>query len=195
MNREPARSSKIAETKYWISDLCLTLRERDEIVKNKTLTSWHIEAVNMIARNQFPNIQGFQLTEKVPQYIAKEERWDIGAVMNPVEGPACKIHHSDRDRWVISFLVDNTIYLFDSLGNERNESSIFTHSLRLQLAITYGGKSSSLNIIIPDTHRQNKSIDCGRFAIAHLSEFCINNQIMPNVIFDTKYESTPLALF
>ena len=105
--------------------------------------------------------------------------------MNPVEGQACQIHHTDRDHWVISFLVDNTIYLFDSLGNERNESSILTHSLRLQLAIIYGGKSSSLDIIISGTHRRNNSIDCGLFAIAHLLEFCINNQTMPNVIFDT----------
>ena len=115
MNSEPARSSESAETnEYWISDLCLTLREREEMVKNKTLTSWHMEAVNMVARNQFPNIQGFQLTEKVPQYIAMEEPWNIGAVINPVEAPACKIYHTDRDHWVISFLVDNTIYLFDS---------------------------------------------------------------------------------
>ena len=178
MNSEPARSSKSAETnEYWISDLCLTLREREEIGKNKTPTSWHMEAVNMIARNQFPNIQGFQLTEKVPQNIAKEERWNIGAVMSPVEGPACQIHHTDRDHWVISFLVDDAIYFFDSWGNERNESSILTHSLRLQLAFIYGGKSSSLNIIIPNSHRRNNSIDCSPFAIAHLSEFCIKTKL------------------
>ena len=86
MNSEPARSSESAETnEYWITALCLTLREREVIVKNKPLTSWHMEAVNMIASNQFPNIQGFQLTEKVPQYIAKKEHWTIGAVINPVE--------------------------------------------------------------------------------------------------------------
>ena len=39
--------------------------------------------------------------------------------------------------------------------------------------------------IVPDTHRQNNSTDCGLFAFAHLAEFCFNNELVPNVIFDT----------
>ena len=80
---------------------------------------------------------------------------------------------------------DNNIFVFDSLGNERPDNNILTDSLKLQLASVYGGAKQSLQITVPDTHRQSNGVDCGLYAIAHLVEFCLHERPMPNVIFDT----------
>ena len=90
-------------------------------------------AVNILARNQYPNIQGLQLCEKIPEYIKTERRWHAGTVMDPVTGLACQIHHTHADHWVISFLDSGLIYLFDSLGTDRplRISSLEVHKCNL----------------------------------------------------------------
>ena len=154
-----------------------------------------MEAVNIISREQFSNIHGFQLTEKVPNYIKTETRWNVYSVMNSVSSPACQIHHTSADHWVVSF-KDNeeNIFVFDSLGNERSDDNILTDSLKLQLAVVYGGSKQSLHITVPDTHRQSNGVDCGLYAIAHLTEFCFQGKPMPNVIFDTAKMRSHLVL-
>lgn len=100
--------------------------------------------------------------------------------------PACQIHHTNSDHWVVSFQEnENNIYVFDSIWNERSDNNILTDSLKLQLASVYGGSKQSLHITVPDTHRQNNGVDCGLYAIAHLVEFCVHGRPMPNIIFDT----------
>ena len=175
------------ETEHpWIPTLSLSLTDKYLLLHNKKLNSNHMEAVNIITRKQFPNIQSLQLTEKVPTFIKAEGRWHAGTVMDPVTAPAGQILHTHSDHWVVSFLEkDNKIYVFDSLGTERPESCILTPGLQIQLAILYGKDKKSLDIIFPDTQRQNNSTDCGLFAIAHLLEFCMKQKTCPNVIFDT----------
>ena len=169
----------------WVKPLSLYNSDKFLILNNKKLTSDHMEAVNILARKQFQNIKGLQLTVKVPEYIKAEKRWHAGTVMNPVTGLACQIHHTSTDHWVASFQENDEIFLFDSLGTDRPLKSILTPSLQIQLAILYGKDKSSLNVILPDTQRQNNGYDCGLFAIGHLIEFCSKGMISPNVIFDT----------
>ena len=62
-----------------------------------------MEAVNILGRKHFSNIDGFRLTEKVPNCIIIEKRWNKGCIMNEVLAPACQIHHTNFDHWVVSF--------------------------------------------------------------------------------------------
>ncbi|MCG8048891.1 MAG: Ulp1 family isopeptidase [Candidatus Thiodiazotropha taylori] len=177
----------------WVESLNLYSTEKEQLLNNKKLTSDHMEAINVLARRQFPNIQGFQLTEKVPKYVEKDRRWHAGTVMDPVNGLACQIHHTHADHWVISFIEDKNIYVFDSLGTDRPMRNILTPSLQIQLAVLYGKERSNLHVIMPETQRQNNSIDCGLFAIAHLVEFCFKGSICPTVIYDTSKMRKHLA--
>ena len=53
----------------WVRSLNLLNSDNFILIHNMKLTSDHMEAVNILARNQYPNIQGLQLCEKIPEYI------------------------------------------------------------------------------------------------------------------------------
>ena len=170
----------------WIDSLLLNHTDKTLILNYKKLHSGHMEAASIIIKKEFPQIQGFQLTERVPKYIPDEGRWHVGTVMEPVSGPACQILHTHTDHWVVSFIdKEGKIYLFDSLGIDRPERAILTPGLQIQLAILYGKNKKCISVIVPETQRQNNSTDCGMFSIAHMFEFCIKGKVCPNVIFDT----------
>ena len=46
------------------------------------------------------NIDGLQLTELVPAYSDKEQRWTTEKSMKNVNSQACQIHHTHNDHWV-----------------------------------------------------------------------------------------------
>ena len=55
--------------------------------------------------------------------------------MEAVQAPACQIHHTYKDRWVVSFYdLENKIYLFDSLCIDRQDEHIITSGLSIQLS-------------------------------------------------------------
>lgn len=184
----PRNETESINDDWWLQELGLTESDKNIILKNKKLTSNHMEAVNEICRKQFGSIAGFQLTEKVPVFLEDESRWNIGSVMLPVNEENCaQIHHTGKDHWVTSLKFNNAVHLIDSLGTDRPENAILTQSLKIQLSQVYGKMcKNSLNIQIPETQRQNNSVDCGIFAIAHLVEFCITSSFNNRVIFDTK---------
>lgn len=158
--------------------------DKELFVKTSKLNSSHMVAVSKIARQQFPNINRLQLTERVPLHDKEQKSWKIGNIMDSVQAPACQIHHTHSDHWIVSFKTDK-VFVFDSLGNERPDNCILSPGLQIQLARIYGKDVSSIQVNIPDTQRQNNSVDCGLFAIAHLTEFCLKGHTCPNVIFDT----------
>ena len=188
---EPTNTSKTES--FWLNDLDLKLSDKQTILNNEKLNSQIIEAINIIARNQFPTISGLQLPEKVPRYIPKESRWHIQqqAVMNQIPNDqtlAGQIHHTGKDHWVVSFRDETgSIFLFDSLGFERPTRYIMTPSLSIQLGLMYGKNTDQdLEVILIETQKQTNGVDCGLFAIAHLIEFCVNGALNPNAGFDTK---------
>ena len=146
-----------------------------------------------MTRKQFPLISSLQLPEKVPRYIEKENRWHVQnqTVLNPIPNDntlACQIHHTGRDHWVTTFRDEtNSIFMFDSLGFDRQARLIMTPSLSIQLGLMYGKNTDQdLEVILIETQKQTNGVDCGVFAIAHLVEFCTNGALNPTVIFDTK---------
>ena len=132
-----------------------------------------MEAVNILLRKKFSSwVSGLQLQEKVPLLLSTEDRWHIETPMNPVESPACQIHHTHKDHWVTSVYHENKVYLLDSLGNERSNDNIIPDGLKIQLSVLYSLNSDKLNRIIPDIMKQSNSYDCGLFAIAFATTYC-----------------------
>lgn len=83
--------------------------------------------------------------------------------------------------------------MFDSLGFDRPTRFVMTPTLSIQLALLYGQNSNQdLEIILIDTQKQTNSVDCGLFAIAHLTEFCSKGNLNPDICFDTKKMRTHL---
>ena len=178
---------------FWLPNLGLKISDKEAILNNDKINSEIIEAVNTLARNQFSSISGLQLPEKVPKYITKENRWHVqqNAVMSQIPNDkslACQIHHTGRDHWVVSFRDEtDSLFMFDSLGIERPTRFIMTPSLSIQLGLMYGKNTDQdLEIIIIDTQKQTNGVDCGVFAIAHLTEFCVKGTLNPTATFDTK---------
>ena len=88
--------------------------------------------------------------------------------MEAVHAPACQIHHTHKDHWVVSFYdLENKIYLFDSLGIDRQDEHIITSGLSIQLFLLYGNNKKELKIIIPEIQKQIGNVNCGVCAIAH----------------------------
>ena len=178
---------------FWVKSLGLTSGDKQAIRSTGKLNSQIIEAANILARKQFPLISSLQLPEKVPRYIEKENRWHVQnqTVLNPIPNDntlACQIHHTGRDHWVTTFRDEtNSIFMFDSLGFDRQARLIMTPSLSIQLGLMYGKNTDQdLEVILIETQKQTNGVDCGVFAIAHLVEFCTNGALNPTVIFDTK---------
>ena len=70
---------------------------------------------------------------------------------------------------------------------------IMTPSLSIQLGLMYGKNTDQdLEVILIDTQKQSNGVDCGLFAIAHLTEFCIKDVLNPKAGFDTKKMRTHL---
>jgi len=175
----------VEETIFWKQHLALKIQDKNEILQNKKLTSYHMEAVNILLRKQF-SINGLQLTEQVPAVAAKnKKRWVSKVPMESVIEPACQIHHTHRDHWVSTILFNNKIYFLDSLGIERSDDAIIPDGLKIQLSHIYGRDKKQICIELPEVMRQNNNVDCGLFAIAFITAFCFPKEICLDLIFDT----------
>ena len=101
----------------------LHLTEDKETILNSQgwLHSQHMEAVNILARQQAPNINGLQLPEIVPVFNDEENRWITKSSLDHVnELPICQKHHNGKQHWVSTFQTDSdSIYGFYSFNKIR----------------------------------------------------------------------------
>ena len=175
---------------YWIKDLHLTEEDKETILNSQGwLHSQHMEAVNILARQQAPNINGLQLPEIVPVFNDKENRWITKSSLDHVNKlPICQIHHNGKQHWVSTFQTDSdSIYVFDSLKSG-NCITDLSPSLQIQIAQIYGNNKSEIKLFIPNIQQQTNGSDCGLFAIAHIVEFLHTGKINPNILFNaTKF--------
>jgi stress-induced morphogen len=144
---------------WWIEELQLTIEDKSALLKGGKLNSHHMEAVNKILRKQVgSSIHGLQLTEKVPFFNDTENRWITKFPFDPIEqSPACQIHHTHSDHWVVSLFHHDQLYLLDSLGIERNIDRIIPDGLKLQLSQIYSRKVKSLSLNLSCIMKQNNS--------------------------------------
>ncbi|XP_053377467.1 uncharacterized protein LOC128547884 isoform X1 [Mercenaria mercenaria] len=175
------------EQNLWISNLKLTDKDKTIINdKNGKLHSQHIEAVSKLLRKQFGNkIGGLQLCEKVPKFDDNKKIWTTFTPFQPAkEKFSCQIHHNHKDHWVTSIQHNDSIYLIDSLGNERPNDRIIPDGLKIQLSQIYGKNEEGFDITVPLVQKQDNSIDCGLFAVAYATSYCIRQKLCFDLIFD-----------
>ncbi|KAL4223551.1 hypothetical protein ACF0H5_017021 [Mactra antiquata] len=170
----------------WIPDLRLTMTDKNDLINNGKLNSNHMEAVNILLRKLVGgSINGLQLTEKVPYFNESSRRWVTKMPFESTTSPSCQIHHNHHDHWVASISYKNAIYLLDSLGNDRPADRIIPNGLKIQLSQLYGVGQSCIDISVPSVMKQNNNVDCGLFAIAFVTSFCVRNDICFDLIYDT----------
>ena len=139
--------------------------------------------VQMLLKKQFPDIKGFQPTEKTPVWDEEHSKWIYNFPLQKTMSPAAQIHHNGKFHWVASVKVEGQIYLFDSLF-----SGNLSPSLQIQLASLYGGDFNTITVRVPSIQQQNNSVDCGLFAIANIVQFCYGYYIGKDLIkFDVEF--------
>jgi hypothetical protein len=92
----------------------------------------------------------------------------------------------------VSLFHNDQVYLLDSLGIERNIDKIIPDGLKIQLSQIYGRKVKCLSLNLSCIMKQTNSVDCGLFAIAYATSFCLRKKICNDIIFDTKSLRTHL---
>ena len=184
---ECSRNDEILEeNKFWNKDLQLTEEDKNDLLNNKKLSSRHIHALNILLKREVGNkINGLQLSELVPVKLQHENRWILKFPMEPVNSPACQIHHTHNDHWVASLFHRGNIYLLDSLGTDRKDNSIIPDGLKIQLSQIYGRQKYEISIKIPEVMKQNNSIDCGLYAMAFITSYCFRQKLCFDLIFDS----------
>ena len=125
-----------------------------------------------IIADQFPHINGLQMTNLAPIFDTKSDSWKCNKQFQSILPPSVQIHHTGRDHWVLSLESrDNEVCILDSLSNIKNHT-VNTPSLEIQLSQIYKKDKTSIPIKILDIQQQENGNDCGLFAIANLVEFC-----------------------
>ncbi|PJE77789.1 hypothetical protein CI610_03284 [invertebrate metagenome] len=154
----------------WVNNL--NESHKLKISNKEWICSDIINEVQSIMSKQFPGLNGFQLTNLAPVYDSNKCKWKNQIAFQSVVSPSVQIHHNGRDHWVTSFQTSNgDISVLDSLASKENHT-VNTPSIELQLCSIYGNNKSSIPVKILDVQDQNNGYDCGLFAIANMVEFC-----------------------
>ena len=171
-NGKSARNLREKSVRYWLPSLQLNYHDKFLLINGNWLSDSHMRAANEIASKQFPELNGFQDTVKIP-HRGKSNEWVIP------DDCLKSIHHQYRciiqaiPIWVLSFQFkdDNRVYLIDSLFANQTIPT----SLKIQLAQIYGKGKKKIEIVVPLVKTQTGVSDCGPFAIANMIEFCLGN--------------------
>lgn len=106
----------------------------------------------------------------------KDGNWEYKLQMSPEIAPVAQIHHTGYQHWIASLQIKESkkVMVLDSFNKKRDYVS---QSTQLQLGKMYGKGEKTLDVSILDVQQQTNGVDCGVFAIANLTEFCISDDI------------------
>lgn len=136
-----------------------------------------MEAANKLLWKHVGNsVGGLQLTEKVPIFISRKNMWTSKFPFEMNSSPSYQIHPNHKNHWVATFFLENQIYILHSLGNDRENAGIIPDDLKIQLSQIYGKEQPSVCINVPNVVKQEKSIDCGWYAIAFITAYCLQKR-------------------
>lgn len=152
----------------------LTFQNKNEITRDKWLSSDHMDAVHQIWSRQFQEINGFQSTLLTPFWNTAENCWTLDPErrLRHQTPPCVQIHHNGKNHWQMSYQQSSNskVYLLDSLPGGQ-----ITPSLQIQLALIYGAKDKKLQVKSCFFQHQGNGHDCGVYAIAAAVEVCFGN--------------------
>ena len=146
----------------WVENLCLTISDKESLLKGEKIVANHISAASKLLRRQFPAQNGLLDTH----YLLEKKRW------NSDPSDFIQIIYVDPNHWacLANIFTDGTsIDVYDSLptplsqeGSIVQQACTIVHSLKLN--------TFSLNVI--NARPQSGSVDCGLFAIAMATDIC-----------------------
>jgi Ulp1 family protease len=167
------RDNKDELNVYWISDLNLTMTDKEILENNLWLTDKHMRAASKILKEQF-NINGFQDTTKTPFYQENSKTWNTENRFLRQSAPSVQIHFDGNNHWTTSLQSPkepDTVYYVDSLGDNIKHLKL---NIQIQLSQIYHNNQDVINVKVPRCQQQPNGNDCGLFAIANAVEFCFN---------------------
>lgn len=90
------------EEEKWVENgkHILTIKHKNDILKDNMLCSDVINFAQTILKQQFPMINGFQHTGYAP--IVKDGNWEYKLQMSPEIAPVAQIHHTGYQHWIAS---------------------------------------------------------------------------------------------
>ena len=146
----------------------MTFNDKFSLSSGQWLSDSHIDATNIILKELFSNINGFQSPLLAPVYDNKSKSWVITSkTFHKQNGISAQIHYNCRHHWLASVLTDSSnLFVLDSMIEGRNISA----STEIQLAQIY----SVDNFYLPEINQQQSGTECGLFAVANVVEFCHN---------------------
>ena len=123
----------------------------------------HINAVNLLLRSQFPDLQGL-CTPVLGQQLSFPE-FEI------VQGYAgfdyCQVLHTGSNHWVtIQVLSQEEVHIYDSVSLK---STFYTLK---QIASIVKCDYNQIQVFLERVQCQKNAIDCGIYAIAFLTDLC-----------------------
>ena len=157
-------------------------KEKQDIQFDQKLCCSTMNFAQEIARQQFPQMNGFQYTGYAPLY--RDKKWEYSLQMTSQQPPSVQIHHTGHDHWITSFQdQQREVYVLDS----KNPRHTLSGSTEIQLSKVYGNEKNILHVKIPPVQQQGNSVDCGVFAIAFMVEVCVLSSVkgLSNTVFDT----------
>ena len=141
---------------YWISRLCLTQEDRQDLANGGWLSSMHMAAVNTLLKQQYPGQNGLQDTAVLSQHL----KWESS------NSNFVQILHVKPNHWVCASNVlstPDTVEVFDSLP------ATFNSTLTTQVAAMLHSSLLKFTLHYIEVQHQNGTDDCGVFAIAFAS--------------------------
>ena len=166
----------------WVAELNLPISERVVIEEDGWLTDEGIDAFLQLLRKQFPLIGGMQYPGLMPyeQPGNQQEPWrygdhttHVGRYDPATSNNTLQLHHTHHGHWVMSarYAGSTDIYLCDSLSSKNHGNQ--SDSIDMQLAQLYASGQHELTVTVPRAAQQDNGQDCGLYAMAFATSFCL----------------------
>ena len=130
---------------------------RKKLTCDQWLDDEHMKLAQQLLKDEYPNLDGFQLT----LLSQNDGFW-------PVRGDAVQIHNINTNHWVTSSRFGNEVAIYDSMFTGGELGSSLTHQLALlyRTCAKEDEGESVLVVSVVNVQQQVGVEDCGLFAIA-----------------------------
>ena len=138
-------------------DIKLTEENIHEISSGKKLSDRHIDAANHLLKKQFPHVRGLQTP-----LFGQTGHFRVTAA------PFIQMLHVRGDHWLTVVAADQkTVKVYDS--TYRTLSKCTT----MQVASIMHTTEDNITFLIANTTLQDGGTDCGLYAIAYATDYCL----------------------
>ena len=169
--KEKAHKSVVhSDSDTWlaIGNIILTKKERNDLTNGKVLNDLHINAFQLLLKQNSPNVTGFQDTLKQNK-----------SPLNNLKDTALQIIHIRGFHWAALKISSNNVYVYDSSYSTLSEDAQHI------IATLLNSKDDSITA-------QTGTVDCALFAMAYVTHLA-NGKDPTTVVFN-QHELRPHLL-